>query len=166
MLLKRGTDHGIKNKLGNTALMCATLMGKDNTVRMLLDGGADIETKDKDQNTILMSAVMDQFSSIIDLLAERGANLEAKNQAGRTAFMVAYMCLSPLFGRLGDKMSRWVLVGIAVILWSLASGASGLDWHVGSTAAYLALLATRCFVGIGEVIQIDTRTGEYLSRAK
>src|SRR6187549_2672190 len=38
-----------------------------------------------------------------------------------TAFMVAYMLLSPVFGRLGDKMSRWLLVGVAVILWSLAT---------------------------------------------
>src|SRR5205823_5979211 len=43
-----------------------------------------------------------------------------------TAFMVAYMCLSPLFGRLGDTMSRWMLVGIAVIVWSLATGGTGL----------------------------------------
>src|SRR4051812_11180884 len=43
-----------------------------------------------------------------------------------TAFLVTYMLASPVFGRLGDTWSRWSLVGIGVILWSLASGGSGL----------------------------------------
>ncbi len=67
-----------------------------------------------------------------------------------TAFLVSYMLFAPLFSWLAEYVSRWKLIGIGVIVWSLASGASGWDWHVGSTAAYLALLATRCFVGIGE----------------
>ncbi len=61
-----------------------------------------------------------------------------------SAFMVAYLLASPLFGWLADRMSRWVLVGVGVILWSLASGASGLATTFG------VMLATRCFVGIGE----------------
>jgi len=60
------------------------------------------------------------------------------------AFMVAYMIFAPVFGKLAEKHSRWVLVGVAVILWSLASGASGL------AGTFFVLLATRCFVGIGE----------------
>lgn len=61
-----------------------------------------------------------------------------------TAFMVAYMVLSPVFGRLGDRASRWAVVGVAVILWSLATGGTGL------AAGYLVLLATRSLVGVGE----------------
>jgi MFS family permease len=61
-----------------------------------------------------------------------------------TAFMVAYMLFSPVFGWLGDKMSRWVLVGAAVLLWSLSTGGTGL------ATGYVVLLLTRCFVGIGE----------------
>ena len=61
-----------------------------------------------------------------------------------TAFMVIYMIGSPLFARLAERRSRWVLVGIGVVLWSLASGASGLAWSFGM------LLLTRCLVGIGE----------------
>ena len=61
-----------------------------------------------------------------------------------TAFMVSYMLFAPVFGWLADRMSRWILVGVGVILWSLASGASGL------AATYMAMLLTRCFVGIGE----------------
>ena len=70
----------------------------------------------------------------------------AKTKLGAltTAFLVSYMVLSPLFGWLGDRMSRWLLVAVGVILWSLASGASGL------AGSFWILLATRCFVGVGE----------------
>ena len=61
-----------------------------------------------------------------------------------TAFLVSYMLFAPVFGWLGDRMSRWLLVAIGVIFWSLASGGSGLATTFG------VLLLTRCFVGIGE----------------
>lgn len=61
-----------------------------------------------------------------------------------TAFLVSYMVLSPVFGWLGDRMSRWVLVAVGVILWSLATGGTGL------AATFAVLLVTRCFVGVGE----------------
>jgi MFS family permease len=60
------------------------------------------------------------------------------------AFFVTYMFSAPLLGFLADRISRWAVVGIAVILWSLASGASGL------AATFWILFATRIFVGIGE----------------
>lgn len=60
------------------------------------------------------------------------------------AFFVTYMVSAPVLGFLADRISRWVIVGIAVILWSLASGASGL------AATFGILFATRIFVGIGE----------------
>jgi MFS family permease len=60
------------------------------------------------------------------------------------AFMVTYMVTAPVFGRLAERMSRWWLVGAGVIVWSLASGASGMATSFGM------LLLTRCFVGIGE----------------
>jgi len=61
-----------------------------------------------------------------------------------TAFMLVYMIGAPAFGRLAERTSRWVLVGIGVVLWSLASGASGL------ATTFVALLLMRCLVGIGE----------------
>jgi MFS transporter, Spinster family, sphingosine-1-phosphate transporter len=60
------------------------------------------------------------------------------------AFMVTYMVAAPIFGKLAERTSRWVLIGIGVVLWSLASGASGL------ATSFSVLLLTRCFVGIGE----------------
>ena len=61
-----------------------------------------------------------------------------------TAFMLVYMIGAPVFGRLAERTSRWLLVGTGIILWSLASGASGL------ATTFVALLLTRCLVGIGE----------------
>ena len=61
-----------------------------------------------------------------------------------TAFILSYMVTAPVFGWLADRMSRWVLVGAAVLLWSVATAASG--W----AASFTILLVTRLFVGVGE----------------
>src|SRR5262249_7347949 len=42
------------------------------------------------------------------------------------AFMVLYMIGAPVFGRLAERHSRWFLVGIGVIGWSLAGSTSVL----------------------------------------
>ena len=60
------------------------------------------------------------------------------------AFFVSYMVSAPILGLLADRISRWMIVGSAVILWSLASGGSGL------AATFAILFATRICVGIGE----------------
>ncbi len=61
-----------------------------------------------------------------------------------TAFLVSYMIAAPLMVRLCGRISRWWVIGACVILWSLASGASGL------ASTFLMLVATRVFVGVGE----------------
>jgi MFS family permease len=71
-------------------------------------------------------------------------NAEALMGSLATAFMVSYMIMAPLLGWLADRMSRWVLVGLSVIAWSLASGASGLAQF------FTMLMITRLFVGVGE----------------
>ena len=60
------------------------------------------------------------------------------------AFFVTYMVSAPILGLLADRISRWLIIGVAVILWSLASGGSGL------AATFSILFTTRIFVGIGE----------------
>jgi len=60
------------------------------------------------------------------------------------AFFVTYMICAPILGLLADRISRWMIIGSAVILWSLASGGSGL------AATFAILFATRICVGIGE----------------
>lgn len=61
-----------------------------------------------------------------------------------TAFLVSYMLSAPALGWLADRFSRWLIIGVAVLFWSLASGASGLAGSI------VMLLFTRVFVGIGE----------------
>jgi MFS transporter, Spinster family, sphingosine-1-phosphate transporter len=60
------------------------------------------------------------------------------------AFFITYMISAPILGLLADRFSRWIIVGSAVILWSLATGGSGL------AATFAILFATRVCVGIGE----------------
>ncbi|HYE17296.1 MAG TPA: MFS transporter [Tepidisphaeraceae bacterium] len=85
--------------------------------------------------------------------AAGGPAVSAKDELARamsstgwlaTAFLISYMVTAPLFGAIANRMSRWVLIAIAVTVWSLASGASGL------AATFAVLLITRCFVGVGE----------------
>ncbi len=71
-------------------------------------------------------------------------NAMTKTGALGMVFLVTYMISAPLLGWLSDRFSRWVIVGTAVLLWSLASGASGL------AATFTVLVITRVFVGIGE----------------
>jgi MFS family permease len=67
-------------------------------------------------------------------------------QAGTlaTMFMVVFMLASPVSGILGDRMPRRYLVAAGVLLWSLATGATGL------TTSFLMLMVARACVGIGE----------------
>ena len=61
-----------------------------------------------------------------------------------SAFLVTYMLSAPALGWLSDRFSRWLIIGGAVILWSIATGASGL------AVSFAMLFATRVLVGIGE----------------
>ena len=61
-----------------------------------------------------------------------------------TAFLVSYMISAPIFGWLADRMSRWLIIGVSVILWSAATAASGL------AGTFALLFAMRLLVGVGE----------------
>jgi MFS family permease len=76
--------------------------------------------------------------------ASNDVNAMTKTGLLGDAFFVTYMISAPILGLLADRISRWLIVGVAVILWSLASGASGL------AATFAILFATRICVGIGE----------------
>ncbi len=70
--------------------------------------------------------------------------VQTKMGSLNTAFMVSYMLIAPLFGFLADRLPRWLLVGVGVIVWSLATGATGL------ASTFVVLFLTRCLVGVGE----------------
>ena len=70
----------------------------------------------------------------------------SEGQAGllASAFLYAYMLGAPILGRLAERHSRWLIVGASVLVWSLASGWTGLAYSYG------VLLLTRVLVGFGE----------------
>ena len=59
-------------------------------------------------------------------------------------FLVTYFVTSPLFGALGDRLSRPRLMSAGVTVWSMATAAAGF------TADFVQLLIARAWVGIGE----------------
>lgn len=84
------------------------------------------------------------LTTILDLLGRfLGHNAENSTISLLSlAFMISYAIFSTFFGWMKSK--RWLVVGFGVMIWSLASGASGL------AVTFEMLLLTRCFVGIGE----------------
>ena len=92
----------------------------------------------------VLSAVLPLLEVDADLFDPADRLLEFKLGLLTSAFLVSYTLLSPVFGWFGDRSRRWLVVGIGVTIWSLASGASGL------ATGFAVLLLTRCLVGIGE----------------
>ena len=67
-------------------------------------------------------------------------------QAGRlnTAFMLGYFVTAPIFGYLGDRITRKWLIAAGIFVWSLGTVLSGVATGFGS------LLGYRVLVGLGE----------------
>ncbi len=61
-----------------------------------------------------------------------------------SVFLLVYMCASPVFGLLARTMSRTMLLGTGVIIWSIATIGSGL------VNTLTQLLIARALVGVGE----------------
>ena len=61
-----------------------------------------------------------------------------------SAFLIVYTLAAPAFGALGDRRPRPRLIAFGVGCWSLATALSGF------AGSYVALLAARATVGIGE----------------
>jgi len=107
----------------------------------------------------LPSAVLSSISKQLFPADQKSDTLEGSLQS---AFMFSFMITAPLFGWLCRHFNRWHIIGVGVILWSIASGASGLAglakdhvnngaggiWVLVGTFAFLFM--SRCFVGVGE----------------
>jgi MFS family permease len=63
---------------------------------------------------------------------------------GTTSFAIFYTALGIPFGRIADKKSRKILIGIGLLIWSLFSGLTGFAWD------FWSLFACRLMVGVGE----------------
>ena len=69
---------------------------------------------------------------------------DADGGALASAFMLGYFLTAPIFGYLGDRFPRKYLMLGGVLVWSLATAASGLAQNFGQ------LFAIRIVVGVGE----------------
>ena len=65
-----------------------------------------------------------------------------------SGFLVVYTLTAPIFGALGDRRSRPRLIALGVACWSFATALSGF------AGSYLALLAARASVGVGEAAYV------------
>lgn len=90
----------------------------------------------------VVAAVLKKMSAPVD---EGGLALSGL-QGGllATAFLLGYFLTSPLFGARADKGKRTGLIAFGVIIWSLATFATGLTHSFGT------MMIARVFVGIGE----------------
>jgi MFS family permease len=94
--------------------------------------------------TVLAAVEPRMQSSLFPNLPADDANVLWKMGFLPTAFLVSYMLTAPIFGWLADRMSRWIIVGLGVSVWSLATGGCGL------AATFTIMLLMRMAVGIGE----------------
>ncbi len=85
----------------------------------------------------VLASVLKHITSDLQL-----SHLEAG--LGGSAFMVGYFMTAPLFGARADKGNRKGLIAFGVLVWSLATVATGLS------SGLVAFLIARMFVGIGE----------------
>jgi MFS family permease len=82
-------------------------------------------------------------SALPNIQAELGINNMQSGLLG-TVFIVVFMLASPIGGYLGDRIPRKFLVACGVLVWSLATGASGL------ATTFVTLMIARAVIGIGE----------------
>jgi len=93
----------------------------------------------------VLSAVLPRMRFDRTLFDPLDPNLQTKLGLLTSAFLASYMLVSPVVGWLdGRGARRWLILGLGVSLWSLASGSCGY------VQGYTLLLLLRCCVGVGE----------------
>jgi MFS transporter, Spinster family, sphingosine-1-phosphate transporter len=65
-----------------------------------------------------------------------------------SGFLIVFTLVAPIFGALGDRLSRPRLIAFGVACWSVATALSGF------AGSFLALFAARASVGIGEAAYV------------
>jgi len=83
------------------------------------------------------AAVLTPMSGELHMSGTQGGSLQF-------AFILTFAIVSPLFGWLGDRRTRFSLAAIGVFVWSAATVASGL------ATSYPLLLAARGLTAVGE----------------
>jgi MFS family permease len=100
---------------------------------------------------INLLSYLDRF--IVAALAEslKAANFgltDANLGSLMSGFLIVYTLVAPIFGSLGDRMSRPRLIALGVAIWSFATAMSGF------AVSYLTLFLARASVGVGEAAYV------------
>jgi MFS family permease len=82
--------------------------------------------------------------SVEPLLKSEFALTNAQSGFLGAAFVIGYVVFSPLFGYLGDRFDRPLLMGIGLFAWSLFTGLTSF------ASGFYSFLALRALVGVGE----------------
>jgi MFS transporter, Spinster family, sphingosine-1-phosphate transporter len=85
----------------------------------------------------ILAAVLPRIGTDLHLTDDRLGLLSG-------AFLFSYLLTSPVFGQLGDRLSRTRLMASGVALWSIATAGAG--W----ARSFHQLFAARAMVGVGE----------------
>jgi MFS family permease len=83
-------------------------------------------------------------AAMLPLILSSLALTDAEGGLLQSAFIVSYSLFSPLAGWLGDRWARLRLAAAGVLIWSVATVASGL------APTYVTLLLARTVIGVGE----------------
>ena len=86
-LLEKGADINLADDYNQTALMCASLNGHADVVKVLLDHGANVNVRTKKGFTALSLASDQGHGEVVDLILEQRPHLFICDcQARRSAF--------------------------------------------------------------------------------
>jgi len=83
-------------------------------------------------------------AAMMPLILSSLALSDAEGGLLQSAFILSYSLVSPLAGWMGDRWARLRLAAAGVLVWSVATVASGL------APTYAALLLARTVIGVGE----------------
>ena len=89
VLLSQGVDVDVRDKLGETPLHVAAVMGYKEASTLLIESGADINAQDERGLTPLHAAAWMGHEDIVALLIANGAEINAKGDGGVAALHTA-----------------------------------------------------------------------------
>ena len=84
VLVDKGANLDLANKLGMTAVHVAAGSGHAKVVQMLADEGANLDLADKESITPTCRAAMYGHTEVVQVLADKGANLDLADKFGVT----------------------------------------------------------------------------------
>jgi len=97
-----------------------------------------------------VSAILDAFSEVMcdsDPPPEDGHDERCTMKQGgwiQTAFLVVYLMVAPIFGYLGDRYSRRIIMAIGILIWG------GFSLGASYMPAYGSFVVLRALIAIGE----------------